>query len=285
MPSLRDIRRRIRTVKNTAQITRAMEMVAATRMRRAQTMALASRPYSEKLRDVLQDLASRIAIDERIPLLTPREVRRLAVLLMTSDRGLCGALNSNVLLHTLKLIEERGLPAQIVAVGRKGREWAVRHGLPLLAEFTHLGDRPAHEEIAPVGVVLADAYLHEQVDQVWVVYPQFVNTLIQKPMAHQLIPVQPGGEGRRFHVDYIYEPDPAAVLTQLLPRYIEVEIYQALLETVASEHSARMVAMRNATENANGLVEDLTLQYNKTRQEVITKELLEIAGGANSLGR
>jgi len=285
MPTLREIRRRIRSVKSTGQITRAMEMVAATKMRRAQAMALASRPYSDKIGEVLAELAARTASAGEIahPLLERRPAKRLGVLLMTTDRGLCGALNSNVMVATTHLLAERGLPADIVTVGRKGRDWVLRHRLNLLAEFTNLGDHPSHDGVIPVARVVITIFLNRQVDQVFVVYPRFVNTLVQRPTTYELLPVEPHLEGGKFKVDYIYEPDPATVMAQLLPRYIEVQIYQMLLETVASEHSARMVAMRNATENAGELAEHLTLVHNKKRQEVITKELLEIAAGSTAL--
>lgn len=283
MPTLREIRRRIRSVKNTAQITRAMEMVAATKMRRAQVQALASRPYADKIGEVIADLSQATGREELHPLLKSREVRRVGLLLITADRGLCGALNSNVIEHAAHFIAERGVPVRVVAVGRKGRDWMLRHGMSLIAEFTGLGDRPSYLDTVPIARILMDTFVSGEVDEVEIIYPFFVNTMIQRPATRRLLPVGRPEERAWGRLDYIYEPQPAVVLAALLPRYIEVQVYHAILEAVASEHSARMVAMRNATENAQELVQELTLTYNKARQESITKELLDIASGAAAL--
>lgn len=284
MPSLREIRRRIRSVRNVAQITKAMEMVAAARMRRAQAAVLASRPYADRLADLIAALAAaRPATEELPPLLRRRPARRIGVVLLTTDRGLCGPLNTNIIRHTVRYLQERDLPSFLVVIGRKGRDWCLRHGLPIAAEFSQLGDRPALVDTAPIARIVMDAYIREEVDEVHLFYTQFVSTLVQRPFRRQLLPVQPPAEFESRYLDYLYEPDPQTVLGQLLPRFVEVQVYQAVLEAIASEHSARMVAMHNATQNARDIIRDLTLSYNKTRQASITKEMLEIASGAEAL--
>jgi F-type H+-transporting ATPase subunit gamma len=284
MPSLRDIRRRIRSVKNTSQITRAMEMIAATKLRRVQHQTVAARPYAERLRQMVADLSVLAGGAELHPLLQHRPVQRLGLLLMTTDRGLCGALNTNILIHAGRIVAERELPTSVIAVGRKGRDWMLRQRLDLLADFAAPTDRPAYVDALPIARVAVDAFLGGQVDEVVMVYPDFVSTLVQRPVARRLLPLPKlPEEARGVYHEYIFEPDAATVLAALLPRYVENQIYQAILETAASEHAARMVAMRNATQSAKELVQELTLTYNKTRQEVITKELLEIASGAEAL--
>src|SRR6476661_5534800 len=287
MPSTREIRRRIKSVKNISQITRAMEMVAASRMRRAQQAVLAGRPYAEKMDEVIAHLAARlitIETDVPHPLLQKREVKNVGVVMITSDKGLCGSLNSNIIRRTTRFMLDEGGAAgyQIVPVGRKGRDFMVRYGRPVVAEFVNYGDRPRPDYIVPIARVITDEYAAGHIDAVYLIYAEFVNTLIQRPVIMPLLPLQPGevtGPAR----EYIYEPSPAAVLTQLVPRYVEARIYQALLESIASEQSARLVAMRNATQSAKEMVSELTLSYNKLRQANITKELTEIASGAAAL--
>lgn len=283
MPSTREIRRRIRSVKNTGQITKAMEMVAATKMRRAQAMTLASRPYSEKMWQVLGSLAARVpALDDLHPLLRQRERRNIGLLLITADRGLAGGYNSNVIRHAATFNLQQALPVKLVTMGRKGRDWMLRRGREVIAEFTGMPDRPTVLDIAPVARVITDGYVSATFDAFYLVYTEFVSTATQRPTLRQLLPIEvppetPGG------ADYIYEPAPQAVLEALLPRFVEVQIYQALLEAVASEHSARMMAMHNATQNVKEVVEELTLTYNKARQAGITKEIMEITSGAEAL--
>jgi F-type H+-transporting ATPase subunit gamma len=287
MPSTREIRRRIKSVKNISQITRAMEMVAASRMRRAQQAVLAGRPYAEKMDEVIAHLAARLsAIESDVPhpLLQKREVKNEGIVMITSDKGLCGSLNSNIIRRTTRFMLDEGGGAgfQFVPVGRKGRDFMVRYGRPVVAEFTNYGDRPRPDDIAPIARVITDEYAARHIDAVYLIYAEFVNTLVQRPVIVPLLPLQPGevtGPAR----EYIYEPSPAAVLTQLVPRYVEARIYQALLESIASEQSARLVAMRNATQSAKEMVSELTLSYNKLRQANITKELTEIASGAAAL--
>ena len=303
MPSTREIRRRIRSAKNISQITRAMEMVAASRMRRAQQAVLAGRPYAEKIADVIENLAARIQAagdEEAHPLLRTRPIKQIAVIMITADRGLAGALNTNVIRRTTRFItNEANAPVNLVAVGRKGRDFMVRYGRPLIAEFTNISDRPTILDTRPIARVAVDEYTSGRADAVYMIYTDFVNTLVQRPTLYRLLPADvrfvseegavPGdmagaSEPRDTNlVEYIYEPGTYEVLSQLVPRYIEVRIYQALLEHQASEHSARMVAMRNATQSAKEMIDDLTLAYNKLRQANITREIIEVSGGAAAL--
>jgi F-type H+-transporting ATPase subunit gamma len=293
MASLRDIRRRIRSIKNTAKITKAMEMVAASRMRRAQQRVIAARPYAEAMRSLISELASATSRgDELHPLLVQRPIDTVGIVMLTSDRGLAGALNTNVIRRATQLlvevVDERKLEVELITVGRKGQDFMARRGHPLLGTFTRLGDAPGYMDLVGVARVVLDSYLAGVMDECWLVYPRFVSTLAQRPAAEQLLPLRRDdptqAQVRTAPTDYIYEPDPVTILDELLPRYVEVSIYQAVLETIASEHSARMIAMRNATDNANDLVQSLTLTYNKARQASITREVTEIAAAAEALG-
>jgi F-type H+-transporting ATPase subunit gamma len=287
MATLREIRRRIRSVQGVAKITKAMELVAAAKMRRAQERLLASRPYAEKMREVLADLAARRREDEPLhPLMVARPtVNRIGIVLITADRGLCGAFNANVNRRASQFILEQSVPVSLVVVGRKGRDFMVRAGQPIRAEFTQLGDYPSLVVIRPIARVVIDDYTSGYVDRVVLVYNRFVSTMVQRPVVEQLLPVEPPpADAYPRHPEYIYEPDPETVLREFLPRYVEIEIYQAILESIGGEYSARMVAMRNATDNALEVVNNLILIRNKLRQEIITKELLEIAAGAAALG-
>jgi F-type H+-transporting ATPase subunit gamma len=282
VPSLRDIRRRIRSVRNTAQITRAMQMVAASRMRRAQQRVLASRPYSDAIRTMLGELAQQRAEGDLPALLQVRPERKIGFIVFTSDRGLAGALNGNVLRRATEEVLRHTEEPDLVTVGRKGQDYFTRRSRRLAATFTGIGERADYNDIIPVARVVTEAYESEAVDAVYTIYPRFVSTLVQQPEIRRLLPVEPLEE-HGTPLDFIIEPDPDEILTALLPRYIEVQLYQALLETSASEQSARMVAMRNATENAQELVAGLTLTYNKARQAAITKEITEISSAAEAL--
>jgi F-type H+-transporting ATPase subunit gamma len=284
--TLRQIRRRIRTVENTAKITKAMELVAASKMRRAQNNALAGRPYAEKVRSVLADLAATLPSLEPEtlhPLLQRREPKAMDIILITPDRGLCGGLPSTLNRHAASFIGERGLPARLISIGRKGRDFFRRVGTPIVAEVVGLADYPTYEEVLPVAQVAIQDYIAGLCDEVYVIYALFVNTMLQRPEVLKLLPVEPPVRAGTPPIDYIYEPSREAVLAELLPRYVERQVYGAVLEAKASEQSARMVAMRSATDNANEMIRDLTLTYNKVRQESITKELLELVGGAEIL--
>ncbi|MBI4297439.1 MAG: ATP synthase F1 subunit gamma [Chloroflexi bacterium] len=287
MPTLRVIRRRIRSVQSTAKITRAMEMIATSKMRRTQLRALAARPYAQKMREVLAHLAAQRPPEEGAlhPLLERRPVKRIGILHITADRGLCGGLNSNMNRMTLNFITGQQTPASVVAVGRKGRDFIHRSGQHLLAEFTNLGDRPSVADLGPISRLLIDDYTSGQVDEVYLAYTRFVSTMTQRPTVEKLLPLEPPPHTHRREIEYIYEPGPLDVLAHLLPRYVEMLVYHAMLEAIASEQSARMVAMRSATDNANDMIQELTLVYNKARQEAITKELLDIAGGAAALAQ
>jgi len=285
---LRQTRRRIRSVQNTAKITRAMELVAASKMRRAQLNALAARPYAERMRWVLADLAetlSQIDPADRHPLIQVREeVRSVDLILVTPKRGLSGALPGNLVRRAAQFIMEReGTPVRICAVGRKGRDFMRRTGQEIVAEFLDLGDYPSYADVRPIAQVAIEDFIKGAADEVWIVYAEFVNMVTQQPQARRLLPIEPPKDAETEAIDYIYEPGRAEVLAELLPRYLEREIYDAILEAGASEQSARMVAMRNASDNANELVEDLTLDYNRARQESITNELLDIVGGVEAL--
>jgi F-type H+-transporting ATPase subunit gamma len=296
MPSTREIRRRIRSVKNTAQITKAMQMVASSKMRRAQERVQQSRPYADQLRGLVSRLARVTGEDVggEIALLKERPVRRIGFVVITPDGGLCGALPSNInrKAATTALEEQRRFAEQgerpavdYVAVGRKARDFVLRSQLHLIAEFTNYGDKPSLLDASAIAQVAVEAFLNAEVDVVYLVFPKFVNTVSQLPTSVQLLPVQPPveQEGESKTIEYIYEPDAASIYEALLPRYVNVQVYQALLETIASFYSAQMVAMKNATDNANDLIQDLTLTYNKARQASITTEILEIVSGAQAL--
>lgn len=297
MPSTREIRRRMRSIKNIAQITKAMQMVASSRMRRAQERVEHARPYAEQLRELVSRL-SRAGGDDlgsEVALLEQRPINTVAYLLVTPDRGLSGALPSNInrkaasaaLEEQNRLAELGGRPAlEYIAVGRKGRDFVIRSQQRLIAEFTNLGDRPSMNDASAIAQVAIDAFLKGEVDAVHLVYPKFVNTVTQIPTVVQLLPVQPPTESDGNHqdaTDYLYEPDPQEIFKALLPRYVDVQVYQALLETIASQYSAQMVAMKNATDSANDLLQDLTLTYNKARQTSITTQILEVVSGAEAL--
>ena len=269
-----------------------MELVAASRLRRAQMRVTAARPYAEAMRALMAELGGLSPTGGQAlhPLLVQREVRTIGVLLVTPDRGLAGALNANIVRRGTELILEyedhEGRTVQVVTVGRKGQDFLVRRGRTLLGTFTGIVDRVRYDDVIPIARVIMDSFVNGSVDRAVLVYPRFISTLSQRPEVVQLLPIeQPEAErqARAQRLDYIFEPDPQSILEQLLPRYIEVQIYQAILETAASFFSAQMVAMRNATDNANDLVQDLSLTYNKVRQANITREVTEIASAAEAM--
>jgi len=281
MPSVRQIKRRIRSVENTAKITKAMSMIAASKMRRAQETALRGRPYAERMRDLLADLAAQPHDEEELhPLLRRREIRNVELVLITPDRGLTGGMNTNINRTAGQFALQQTGQVSVIAVGRKGRDFMVRYGRDVRAVFTDIGDRPSLTDVTPMARLVIDEYSEGRVDAVYVVYANFVSTVVQRPVVELLLPVVPAELRPQEAVGYIYEPDSATVLSALLPRFVETQLYHAVLEGVASEQSARMVAMRNATDNATQMADDLTLEMNKVRQETITKELLDIVGGA-----
>ena len=286
MATLRQIKRRIRSIQSTSKITKAMEMIAASRMKRAQERGLAGRPYDQKIRQVLADLAAAHPQKEGAlhPLLERRPVNKIEIIHITADRGLCGGLNTNVNRKTSNFILEQKTPTVLITIGKKGRDFMSRYGQKIRAEFTGLGDRPGMLDISPIARIVIDDYVNKEADVVYLAYPQFITTVTQRPVLQQLLPIEPADLPRKQNVEYIFEPDPQFVLAQLLPRFVEMEIYHVILETIASEQSARMVAMRNASDNAKDLITDLTLAYNKVRQDLITKELLDMTGAAAALG-
>ncbi|MBV8695567.1 MAG: ATP synthase F1 subunit gamma [Ktedonobacteraceae bacterium] len=295
MPSLRDIRRRIRTTKNMAQITKAKQMVASSKMRRAQERVQQARPFAEQIRDLVSRLAdaSLGEVSTGTELLAKRPIHNIGFIVITPDRGLCGALPSNInrkamssALDLQRQVAEQGERPNLafIAVGRKGRDFIVRTQQSLIGEFINYGDKPSLANARAIARVAVDAFVKAEVDAVYLVYAKFINTVSQQPISVQLLPVEPPAqeknEDRKKSVDYIYEPDPATIFTALLPRYVDILVYQAMLEAVASEQSASMVAMKNATDNANELIQDLTLTYNKARQQAITTQILEVVSGA-----
>ncbi len=290
MPTIRQIRRRIASVKSTAKITNAMQLVAASKMRRAQDRALQAQPYAQKLLLVLSGLAAgRAGADEESlhPLLVQRPVRTVGLLHITPDRGLCGGLNANLNRNAALFMAQQAEPLRTVAVGRKGRDFLLRARSRVVAEFSDLGDYPRQEATLGIARVIMEDYISGQVDSVYLSFPRFVSTAVQRPVIRQLLPLEPpvmeGEEAEKFRGDYIFEPSPVVVLERLLPRYLEMQIYEAILQTSASFQSAQMVAMKNATDNAHDIERELTLTYNKVRQEQITRELLDIVGGASAL--
>jgi F-type H+-transporting ATPase subunit gamma len=282
LPSLRDVRRRIRSIQDTQKATKAMQVVAATKLRRAQDAVKASRPYAEKILEVLETTAER-AHEYRHPYLERREGDRALVVLITTDRGLCGALNTNTLRLVNRYVNQhhRG-QARYVTIGRKGRDFMARYRRDIVADASGLPDRPGIGSILPAIRVALDEYDEDRVDTILLAYAKWVSTLRQDPTIRPLLPVEVPAQ-EEPGADYIYEPEPEAVLDALLPRYIETQVYQALLENQASEYSARMVAMQNATNAADDIIESLTLTANKVRQAAITNELMEIVSGAEVL--
>ena len=285
MPSLRQLKRRIRSIENTAKVTKAMELIAASKMRRAQASVLAGRPYSEKIQDVITHLAAqpREDTDSVQPLLETRPVNNIEIVHIAPDRGLCGGLHSNLNRRVAQFILEQKVPVNIVAVGRKGRDFMVRYGQNVKAIFINLGDRPSLADTIAISRMVIDDYTDGTADEVYLSYVDFVSTAVQRPVVRRLLPVVPAELRAEERVGYIYEPNSLVVLGALLPRFVEMELYHALLELIASEQSARMVAMRNATDSANDMVSDLTLLSNKVRQESVTNELLDIIGGTAAL--
>ena len=293
MPSLKEIRGRIGSIRNIAQITRAMEMMAASRMKRAQDAIIAARPYSDELRDALRRVSAAVT-EEVDPLLARRPVHRIGLIVFTTDRSLAGALDANVVRTSLRWIAERVESAngeapevEAISVGRKGRDGLRRAGVAIAAHFTNLGDRPAFSDVTPIARLVTEDFLAGRYDEIAVSYTRFVTTLAQQPEVRRILPVErpelEEGNGTT-NDEYLFEPTPERVLSHLLPHYVAVDLYRAVLEHNASEQSARMIAMRNATDNANELIGDLTLVYNKTRQATITREMIEIASGAEALG-
>lgn len=287
MANIRDIRRRIKAVKNISQVTKAMEAVAAAKMRKAQDQVVATRPYAKSAGEVLSYVARLPNAEHSLDaLIQPRPIKKACIVLITGDRGLAGGFNSNVIRKASSLMKQRrdaGVEVSVIAIGKKGRDWLLRYDPVIHAEFIGMSDSPTEDDASPVARLLIDEFVQGNFDVVDLVYTDFVNTLSQVPVVHQLLPVIPAEPSVEMAPDYIFEPSPDAVLERVLYGFTEVQILQGLYESIASEYSARMVAMRNATEAANELVDSLTLTYNKARQAGITNELIDIVGGATAL--
>jgi F-type H+-transporting ATPase subunit gamma len=284
MPSLIDIRRRIRSVKNMQQITKAMKMVSAAKLRRAQDRVLAARPYAQMLQRVLSNVAAAAAANEQIansPLLQPRPENRLQVLLLTSDRGLAGAFNSNLIKATSQFIAQHpNAQIELELIGRKGRDFFRRRRYPVTGEHLGLTDKPAYSSAAEIAQKVSNRVINDEIDAVYLVYNEFKNVLSQKLTVSKILPVEaPPGEP----VDYIFEQPVEQLMTSLLPRYVEGQIFNAILETAAAEHAARMTAMDAATSNASDVIDKLTLYMNRVRQASITREIIEVVSGASAL--
>ena len=289
MPSTKEIRGKIKSVQNTRKITKAMEMVAASKMRKAQDRMHAARPYGDKIRVICSHLARANVTDYRHPFLNQNEgAKKVGIILVSTDKGLAGALNTNiqrVLLQRMREWSAEGIQVEASALGNKGLGFLQRLGVPVLSQAVQLGDRPSIDRLIGAIAVQIEAYKEGKVDKVYLCYSRFVNAMKQIPVVEQLLPLsdeQLSAEEpqRKFSWDYTYEPDAQTVLDELLRRYVEALIYQAVAENMASEQSARMVAMKAASDNAKKLIDDLQLVYNKTRQAGITKEITEIVGGA-----
>lgn len=294
MATIREIRRRINSVKNIAQVTRALEAVSASNVRKAQAQVTATRPYATQAWDILMSLTEQAGAGAWIhPMLALRPVKALCLIVISGDRGLAGSYNVNVIRKALEFVGAQSAPVSIIAVGKKGRELLVRSGQNVVAEFSDLSATPTVLEVSPIGRIGVDDFLSGTIDELHIAYTDFVNTLQYSPHVKRLLPLRPeegsivpehSAQGApRVRREFIYEPDRDELLSSLIPRLVELQVYQAILESLASEHAARMVAMRNATDSANDLVGELKLTYNKVRQQSITSELLDIAGGTEAL--
>jgi F-type H+-transporting ATPase subunit gamma len=284
MPSLIDIRRRIRSVKSTQQITKAMKMVSAAKLRRATDRVIASRPYASMLREMLANVAAAAPAGEdgASPLLADRPERRVQLVLLTSDRGLAGAFNTNLIRAAQTFADARGDAAiEFVTIGRKGRDYFIRRRWKLTSEHTGILNRPSYEDAAAIGSKLAQRVMDDEIDAVYIIYNEFKSVVAQTLTVRKILPVTAPQQGEP--VDYIYEQPPRQLLESLLPKYIELQVYAAMLETSASEHAARMTAMDAASSNAADMIERLTLYLNRVRQASITREIIEVVSGASAL--
>lgn len=279
----KEIRTQIKSVKNTQKITRAMEMVAASKMRKAQDRMAASRPYSDKIRNVIAHLAHAHP-EYQHSYMKDREAKRVGFIIVSSDRGLCGGLNSNLFRTTLRAMrewDEKGVGIDLCTIGSKAGGYFKRLGGNITGQASHLGDEPRVQDLIGTVKVMLDAFDNGEIDRLFVVYNKFVNTMTQDPQVDQILPIaKDDNKELEHHWDYLYEPEAKEVLTDLLTRYVESLVYQGSVENAACEQAARMVAMKAASDNAGGMIEDLQLAYNKARQAAITQELSEIVGGA-----
>ncbi len=294
MASAREMRMRIRSVKNISQVTRALEAVSASKVRKAMAAVSATRAYASKAWQVLTHIARQPGRENLHPLLTHRsQVRNVLVLVVSGDRGLAGAYNTNVIRYVTQRFGHSETPVRYIAVGRKGRDMLMRRRRQVIAEFSNLPAAPSFADVSAIGRMAVDEFLKGEADEVYLIYTDFVNMARQEAVVKKLLPLEVGDEAGRVQdfahqhltAAYIYEPTEREILDEIIPRFTALQVYQAILESLASEHAARMVAMRNATDNAIELVGDLQLQYNKARQQTITNDLLDIAGGAEALAK
>lgn len=295
MASAREMRLRIGSVKNIAQVTRALEAVSASKVRKAVEQVEATRPYANKAWQVLRHVAGQPGRDALHPLLTDRkDVKNTLVILLSSDRGLAGAYNTNVIRFNMQKFGGYKTPTQYITVGRKGRDLLMRRGGHVMAEFSDLPAAPSFGDVSAIGHLAVDEFLKGNVDEVYLVYTDYISMARQEPVMKKLLPlgvdggeelVQEYGQQKGASAAYIYEPDAEEILSEIIPSFTSLQVYQAILESLASEHAARMVAMRNATDNAHELVGALQLEYNKVRQQGITGDILDIAGGAEALAQ
>lgn len=293
MPNTREVRLRIRSVKSIAQVTRALQAVSASNVRKAMAAMVRTRPYATKAWQVLTHIAGQPGRGSLHKLLTPRaEDRNELVVLITGDRGLAGSYNSNIVRFALQRFNDREVPVSYIAIGRKGRDMLIRRRKKVVAEFSHLPPAPTFSDVSAIGRLAVDEFLNGSVDRVYLVYTDFINMVRQIPAIKQLLPLEIGeGEGRvvafeqtkKITAAYIYEPSEEEILDEIVPRFTALQVYQAIMESLASEHAARMVAMKNATDSATELASALQLEYNKVRQQGITGEILDIVGGVEAL--
>ncbi len=285
MPSTRDIRRRIRGVKNIKQVTRAMNMIAAARLRRAQVKAESARPYAERLREIFQDVLASVSGGKH-PLLARREPKRIAIVLISSDRGLCGAFNAGILREVEQFVAKQTAEVTLITIGKKGRDHFQRRGLGITQHFAQPSRDVRLDEVNPVIRQVTSDYISGKYDQVWLAFSQFISVMKAVPAVIQLIPLEKpaGGQGQTPRTTaYQFEPDVEDLLNTLLPQYVEVLLYRALVESLASEQAARMIAMKAATDSASDMIHDLTRKYNRIRQTSITTQILEVVSGAEAL--
>lgn len=288
MAGAKEIRSKISSINKTRKITRAMEMVAASKMRKTQERMRASKPYANKIYGVVKHIA-RANSEYRHPFMLDREVKRIGVIVVTTDRGLCGGLNANLLretIRTARVWKEQGKEVDVAVIGRKGQAFFKRVGGNILGSVEHLGDTPSINDFIGVVKVMIDAFYNGNIDSLHIVYNEFVNTMTQKPIVKQLLPLpqsEDDSTSMGHHWDYIYEPEAKDLLEDILERYIELQVYQAVVENIACEQAAKMIAMKSATDNAGDLIKEFQLAYNKARQAAITQELAEIVGGADAL--
>jgi F-type H+-transporting ATPase subunit gamma len=293
MASAREMRLRIRSVKNISQVTRALQAVSASNVRKAITALVATRPYATKAWQVLTHIAEQPGRKTLHPLLTEREeVKNTLVVVISGDRGLAGAYNTNLIRFVTRKFSNYPTPIRMIAVGRKGRDLLIRRKYKVIADFSNLPAAPSFKDVSAIGRLAVDEFLAGEVDEVYLVYTDFINMVKQEPTIKRLLPLEVEGAGRveafemrHTPAAYIYEPAESEILDEIIPRFTALQVYQAILESLASEHAARMVAMRNATDNANELVDALQMQYNKVRQQAITNDMLDIAGGAEALSQ